>query len=101
MQLNPGGGQADEQNGCCTQLVLADGSDSAIQFQSRQRQVVGLTTGILPHLFDPDMSPALLFLFGWIQRPRGRRPEPKKKMQDLLSHICCQVTAPDEPAGLL
>lgn len=58
-----------------TELVLADGGDGAVQLQSGQRQVVSLTAGVLPHLLDPDVSPALLLLFGRVQRPRGRRPE--------------------------
>lgn len=36
---------------------------------------MSLTAGVLPHLFDPDVSPPLLLLFGRVQRPRGRRPE--------------------------
>lgn len=58
-----------------TELVLTDSGDSAIQLESGQRQVVSLTAGVLPHLFDPDVSPALLLLFGRVQRPRGRRPD--------------------------
>ena len=58
-----------------TELVLTDGGDGAVQLESGQRKVVSLTAGVLPHLFDPDVSPALLLLFGRVQRPRGRRPE--------------------------
>lgn len=57
-----------------TELVLTDSRDGAVQLESRQRQVVSLTTGVLPHLFDPNVSPALLLIFGRVQRPRGRRP---------------------------
>lgn len=71
-------GSSDDKrrsDGALTELVLADGGDGAVQLESRQRQVVSLTAGVLPHLFDPDVSPALLLLFGRVQRPRGCRPE--------------------------
>lgn len=58
-----------------TQLVFADGRDSSIQLQARQGQVVGLPAGVLPHLLDPDVSPALLLVLGGVQGPRGRRPD--------------------------
>lgn len=55
-----------------TELVLTDRRDGAVQLESRQRQIVSLTTGVLSHLFDPDVSPALLLIFGRVQRPRSR-----------------------------
>lgn len=57
-----------------TQLVLTHTSNSAIDLQTRQGEVVRLSAGILPHLFNTNVSPSLLFIFGWIQRPCGCRP---------------------------
>lgn len=61
--------------GLLTQLVLADGGDGAVQLQARQGQVVGLAAGVLAHLLDADVSPALLLLLGGVQGPRGRRAD--------------------------
>lgn len=58
-----------------TQLVLANSRDRSIELQAGQGQVMGLTAGVLPHLLDADVSPALLFILGGVQRPRGRGPD--------------------------
>lgn len=48
--------------------VVTDSSDSAVEFEPRQGEVVGLSTGILPCLLDPHVPPALPLL------PRGEGP---------------------------